>query len=175
MAVAEGTSSPAHNRRTRPTRQRQADAIYGTIITASVLASAGDELASLQLAVSVVITLGVYWIADVYARLLAEPMGNNRLPTWPDARAALAATWPLVSASFVPVLVLLLARLAGASSSVAATAALVATIVMLVAYAASASLAAGLRGAKLVAVTSIAALLGLVMIILKNVVLVHLH
>ena len=87
----------------------------------------------------------------------------------------LAATWPMVSASFTPVLVLTVARIAGASSSAAATAALAAAILMLTIYAWSACRAAGLRGAQMIGVTSIAAGLGVLMIILKNVVLVHLH
>ncbi len=156
-------------------RQGQADGVYGTIITASVLASAGDQLAALPLAISVVITLGVYWVADVYARLLAGPIRNGRLPTWPDARATLAATWPIVSASFTPVLVLGLARLVGASSAAAATDALAVAVVMLIIYAWSACRAASLRGIQIVAVTALAAALGVLMIILKNVVLVHLH
>ena len=174
--MAESSRSPSPN--TPPAgglRQEHADGIYGTIITASVLASAGADLAAVPLAVSVVITLGVYWIADVYARLLAGPIHHGRRPTWPEARAMLAATWPMVSASFTPVLVLTVARIAGASSSAAATAALAAAILMLTIYAWSACRAAGLRGAQMIGVTSIAAGLGVLMIILKNVVLVHLH
>lgn len=166
---------PVTTRQAGTLRQGQADGIYGTIITASVLASAGADLAAVPLAVSVVITLGVYWIADVCARLLVGPVHHGRPPTWPDARATLAATWPMVSASFTPVLVLAVARIVGASSSAAATAALAAAIFMLTIYAWSACRAAGLRGAQMMAVTSIAAGLGVLMIILKNVVLVHLH
>jgi hypothetical protein len=173
--VAESSRSPSRDTPAGALRQRHADGIYGTIITASVLASAGADLAALPLAVSVVITLGVYWIADVYARLLAGPIHHGRPPTWPDALAMLAATWPMVSASFTPVLVLAVARIAGASSSAAATAALAAAIFMLTIYAWSACRAAGLRGAQMIAVTSIAAGLGVLMIVLKNVVLVHLH
>ena len=111
----------------------------------------------------------------MYARLLAGPIRNGRLPTWPDARATLAATWPIVSASFTPVLVLGLARLVGASSAAAATDALAVAVVMLIIYAWSACRAASLRGIQIVAVTALAAALGVLMIILKNVVLVHLH
>jgi hypothetical protein len=153
----------------------QAGGIYGTIITASVLASAGDELATWPLATAVLITLAVYWIADVYAELLATQMARERLPTWTEARGTLAATWPMVSASFIPLLVLILAWLLGASSSAAATAALAVAIVMLTLCAWAACRAAGLRGARMLAVTAIAALLGLLMVVLKNVVLVQLH
>jgi hypothetical protein len=155
--------------------RRHADAIYGTIITASVFASAGDELATGPLAISVLITLAVYWIADVYAELLGDQLARKRLPTWLDIRSTLASSWPMVSATFSPLLVLFLAWVAGASSSVSATAGLVAAIVILAAYAWWACRAAGLRGARMFAVTSVAAVLGLLMIFLKNVVLVQLH
>ncbi len=163
---------PDPPRRGRP---RQADGIYGTIITASVLVSAGDELAALPLTVSVLVTLVVYWLADVYARLLADPLERGRLPSWHDARHALAESWPLVSVSFSPLLLLIVAWLLGARSSVAATVGLVAAIVMLITYSWAAARAASLRGHQIVAVTGVAALIGLVLIVLKNVVLVQLH
>jgi hypothetical protein len=123
----------------------------------------------------VLITLGVYWIADVYAQLLAGPMVNRRLPTWPDVRTMLATTWPMVSASYSPLLLVVLAWLLGASAYTAATVGLVEAILVLTIYAWSAGRAARLRGAQLFAVTSVAALLGVLMIVLKNVVLIHLH
>lgn len=174
-AVAGRATSPPAGTPTGARRYPQADGIYGTIITASVLASAGDELATWPLTVSVLITLGVYWIADVYSQLMAAQMEHKRLPTWPDVYRTLAITWPIVGASFSPLLVLILAWLLGASSSAAATAGLVTAIVMLTIYAWSACRAAGLRGTQRLAVTFIAALLGLLMIVLKNVVLIHLH
>ena len=130
--MTERSSSPSQSTAAGPHLQRQADGIYGTIITASVLASAGGQLAAVPLAISVLITLGVYWIADVYAQLLARSRRNNRAPIWPETRATMAATWPIVSASFIPVVLLVLARLAGASSSAAATIALAVAILMLV-------------------------------------------
>jgi hypothetical protein len=48
-------------------------------------------------------------------------------------------------------------------------------IVLLAIHGWSAGRAAQLRGRQLVAATSVAALLGLVMIVLKDVVLIHLH
>lgn len=173
--MPESASSRSPGAPTGAGRPGQADGIYGTIITASVLASAGDQLAALSLAISVGITLVVYWIADVYAQLLAGPVHQGRLPTRAEARDALGARWPMVSASAIPVLVLALVRVAGASSSAAATAALAAAIVMLTIYAWSACRAASLRGTQMIAVTSAAAALGVLMVVLKNVVLVQLH
>jgi hypothetical protein len=78
------------------------------------------------------------WCAAQQAYLCVD---RHRLPTWPDIRSALAATWPIVSGSYIPLLALVAARLVGASPSNAANAAAV----------------------------------GLLMIILKDVVLIHLH
>ena len=93
---------------------RRAAGIYGAIITASILAAAGNHLPVRALVVAVVVTLVVYWVAEEYAELLGEQAEAGRLPTWPHIRAALASTWPMVSVSFLPLLALVLARLAGA-------------------------------------------------------------
>ena len=68
-----------------------------------------------------------------------------------------------------------MARLLGASPPNAATAGLVTAIVLLMIYGWSSGRAAHLRGKQQLAITSIAAALGLLMIILKDVVLIHLH
>jgi hypothetical protein len=130
---------------------------------------------TLPLAVSIVVTLLVYWLAEEYAEILGEQLEGGRLPTWGDIRTALAATWPMVSASFIPLLSLVLARLLGASPSGAANAGLGTAVVLLVIYAWSAGRAARLRGRQLLIITSVAAALGLLMVVLKDVVLTHLH
>ena len=162
----------------RPARaplRRRAAGIYGTIITAAVLAATGDHVPTLPLAISILITLLVYWVAEEYAELLGEQLEAGQVPAWADIRAALAATWPMVTASYIPLLALVLARLLGASPPDAANAGLVAAIVLLMIYGWSSGRAAHLRGRQQLAITSIAAALGLLMIILKDVILIHLH
>src|SRR5215467_3112787 len=112
--------------------RRRAAGIYGAII-----AAVGGQLSTRALTVSVLITLLVYWVAEEYAELLGEQVTGGHLPTWAYIRAALAHTWPMVSASYLPLVALVLAQLAG--------------------------------------VTAIAAALGLVMVVLKDLVLIHLH
>jgi hypothetical protein len=155
--------------------RRRAAGIYGAIITAAILDAAGGHLATTVLVISVVVTLLVYWLAEEYAEVLGEQAAGGRLPGWAYIRGALAATWPMVSASFVPLLALVLARLAGASSLVAANVGLVAAIVLLTIHGWLAGRSAGLHGRKLLFATSVAAALGLVMILLKDLVLIHLH
>jgi hypothetical protein len=174
-AVAGSAGPQPPSEPAEPPRLRPADGIYGTIITASVLASAGDELAAGPLAVSVVITIAVYWLVDVYSELLGGHFERGRLPSWEEVRTAMFVAWPMISASFIPLVVLGLGRLSGLSHSSAATGALASALAMLVIYAWTAGHAAQLRGGRLAFVTSIAAVLGILMIVLKNVVLVHLH
>ena len=81
----------------------------------------------------------------------------------------------MVAASFVPLLVLVASRLAGASTAAAANAGLIAAVVLLVYHGWSAGRAAHLAGRALLIATLAAAALGLVMVLLKDLVLIHLH
>jgi hypothetical protein len=156
-------------------RERRAAGIYGAIVTAAILAAVGGRLPTVALVVSVVVTLLVYWVAEEYAEILGEQAEGGTLPTWAYIRGALAATWPMVSASYAPLLALLLARLAGASALAAANVGLVAATVLLVVHGWSAGRSSQLRGWQLLLATAVAAGLGLVMILLKDLVLIHLH
>jgi len=100
---------------------------------------------------------------------------GGHLPTWAYIRAALAHTWPMVSASYLPLLALVLARLTGVSASAAANYGLAVAILLLTFHGWSAGRASRLHGWPLAGVTAIAAALGLVMVALKDLVLIHLH
>jgi hypothetical protein len=162
-------------RGTKSVGRRRAAGIYGAIITAAIIAAVGDHLRTGALVVSVVVTLVVYWLAEEYAELLGEQIAGGVVPSRAYIREALAATWPMVSASFVPLLLLLLARVAGASPLTAANVGLVAAIVLLTIHGWLAGRSAQLHGRQLLLATSVAAALGLGMIALKDLVLIHLH
>ena len=68
------------------------------------------HLPTQPLSVSILVTLLVYWLAEEYAELLGEQLEAGHPPTWADVRTALAATWPMVSSSYIPLLSLILAR-----------------------------------------------------------------
>jgi hypothetical protein len=155
--------------------RRRAASIYGAIITAAVIAASGGELSTVALVIAVVVTLLVYWVAEEYAEVLGEQAEGGRLPTWASIRGMLADTWPMVSASFLPLLALALARVAGASAPAAANAGLGVAIALLLLYGWSASRAARLHGRQLVLSAAVTAALGIAMILLKDVVLIHLH
>lgn len=175
MTVGELAHADRPGRAARSSGRRRAAGIYGTIITAAVIAATGVRLTTSALVVSVVVTLLVYWVAEEYAELLGEQLEAGHLPTWREVRTALAATWPMVSASYVPLLALVLARWLGASPSAAANVGLVVAVMLMIFYGWSAGRAARVDGKRLVVITSVAAALGLMMIVLKDVVLIHLH
>ena len=81
----------------------------------------------------------------------------------------------MISASFAPLVALVLARLAGASNLTAANAGLVVALLLLTFHGWLAGRAAQLRSWQLCFATGFAAALGLVMILLKDLVLTHLH
>jgi hypothetical protein len=122
-----------------------------------------------------VVTLLVYWIAEEYAEVLGEQAAGGHLPSRASIQGALVSTWPTVTASYLPLLAVVVAKLAGASALTAANVGLVVAIVLLTVHGWLAGRAAQLQGWKLLWATSIAAGLGLVMILLKDLVLIHLH
>ena len=172
VAAGEGAPlEPAAENRGR----RRAAGIYGAIITAAILDVAGGHVSTTALAVSVIATLLVYWIAEEYAEILGEQAAGGRLPSWTSIKRALGSTWPMVTASYIPLLVVVVTKVAGASALTAANVGLVVAIVLLTVHGWLAGRAAQLQGWKLLWATSIAAGLGLVMILLKDLILIHLH
>ena len=81
----------------------------------------------------------------------------------------------MVSSCYLPLVALLIARAAGASPLAAANTGLAVAIVILSVHGWLAGRSARLSGWKLAVATSVAALLGITMILLKNLVLLHLH
>ena len=140
--------------------RRRAAGIYGAIITAAILDTAGEHLPTDALVVAILITLLVYWLAEEYAEILGEQAEGGRLPSWSSIRGALFTTWPMVSASYLPLLALLVARLAGVSALLAANIGLLAVLVLLTVHGWAAGRSAELRGWQLLAATFAATALG---------------
>jgi len=174
VTIAEGDG-----RRPKPlakvSGRERAAGIYGAIITAAILAASGSEQSTRALVTAVVVTLLVYWVAEEYAEVLGEQAEGGHLPTCASIRAMLASTWPMVTASFLPLLAVVIARVLGASALTASNIGLGLAIALLMIHGWSAGRAAQLRGAQLLLSTSVALALGIVMILLKDVVLLHLH
>src|SRR5215468_7762175 len=95
--------------------RRRAAGIYGAIITAAILDTAGGHVSTAVLVISVVVTLLVYWIAEEYAEVLGEHTTGGRLPSRAYIWDSLVSRWPMVSASYLPLLAVVIATVAGAS------------------------------------------------------------
>ena len=158
----------------RQETERRAAGIYGAIVTAAILAAVGGQLPTAALVVPVVVTLLVYWVAEEYAEILGEQAEGGILPTWaPSAepwpppgrwsprptRPCSRCCWPGWPGRRLwwP------QRRPGAAT------------VLLVFHGWSAARSSQLRGWHLLLATVVAAGLGLVMILLKDLVLIHLH
>jgi hypothetical protein len=96
--------------------KREADlasAIYGTILVTAVVVgtSADSHITAGWGALIVFITTFVFWLAHVYANLLAFRAAERRMPSGAEVRRIALDEWPIIQAGFFPIAVL---RLAGA-------------------------------------------------------------
>ena len=148
-------------------RRTKASALYGLILAGAVLATAGPEARLAFVALSLVGTLTVYWIAETYVHLMAERQAVHHELSRSQMAAMSSNGLPLITVSTVPLIILLLAAVAGLSTALAEDIALYANTVLLVVAGFRMSRDAGLTGARLIASTLISGLLGLSMIVLK--------
>jgi len=117
-------------------------AIIGTVVCAAVIAyGVGHAASTGQLSIAIVGTVGVYWVAHLHAVTISSALTHGHHPS-EAVRHALAETAPIAAASIIPLGVLLLTNLAGASLSGSAWTALLVTIGLLAFY----SYVAGARG-----------------------------
>jgi hypothetical protein len=141
-------------------------AIYGLIVSSAVMASASYEESAARVAIAVLVTLLVYWIAEQYAAVLSARL-DGRPTTAAHIRASLRKGWPMVQASYAPLVVLLLAGLLGADAKVAVVIALIFTTVLLFGLGWLAGRRSGISGPGLLLSALLGGGLGVVMIVLK--------
>jgi hypothetical protein len=117
-------------------------AITGTVVCAAAIAYGAGHLQSLgRLCLAILGTVAVYWLAHLHAVTLGSSLTHRHHP-FAALRHALRETAPIAGASVVPLLALVLCRLAGTELRTAAWIALLATIGLLTLY----SYVAGARG-----------------------------
>jgi hypothetical protein len=149
------------------------EGIYGLILAVSVIAVSQeyDATNAGTIAVTVLVTGVVFWLAHVYARILSRSMVADRWPTRAETREVLRHDWPLVEVT-IPLVVLLLLGVVGlVADRLAVSLAVAAALAELAAagaYAARTS-GSGVTGAVLSAAIAVA--LGGAVVLLK--VLVH--
>jgi hypothetical protein len=91
--------------------ERLKGALYGTILVTSLVAGLGEDedLSAWDIAFWVVLTNVVFWLAHVYAGLVAEHLRRRRPPRPRDLAHEMAVQWPMVQAVTLPTVALLLA------------------------------------------------------------------
>lgn len=154
-------------RLTHDTAEGTASGIYGVIVCAAMLVTSHAERAW-QEVLAVLITLTIYWAAERYARILAERIHQGRRPTWRTVRHQLTSGWEIVTASTLPLLILVLMRLSGVSLETAEFAALSCTTVLLCAAGWRMGAAGRLTTAERLVSTATAGGFGVAMILLKT-------
>jgi hypothetical protein len=117
-------------------------AITGTVVCAAAIAyGAGHVNSTAELCLAILGTVLVYWLAHLHAITVGSSLTHRHHPVV-AFRHAVAATAPILGASILPLVVLLVSRLLGAELRQAAWMALVATVALLATY----SYLAGARG-----------------------------
>ncbi|MCM3924340.1 hypothetical protein ND748_22050 [Frankia sp. AiPs1] len=150
--------------------------IYGTVLTAGLLAAQDPQHDSLaRTVIDVLVTVTVFWLAHGYAHAVGHHLAPGRRSPGPGppqgllrlAWTALLRNWPLVQASVLPLAVLILARVAGATAEGALQAALWTCVVLLAVWGLLAGGAAGLTGWRLARYATGSSLLGLILVALE--------
>jgi hypothetical protein len=144
-----------------------ASGIYGLVVAGATLATSAAFESLRTVAAAVLVTVLVYWAAESYAHALATRVVLHRALTRGESVRVVRQGWPMVSASYVPLLSLLVAGLVGAGVTTAVLTALIVTTVLLGVAGATAGWSSGVRGVRLVATVAISLAFGLVMIGLK--------
>jgi hypothetical protein len=109
-----------------------ANAIYGIIVSSAVMASVHGQSVA-RLAAAALVTLIIYWLAERFAHVMAKRIVHAPALSWPELRRELGGGWELVTASFLPLAVLVGAGVLGATVSRAVIAALVCSTALLAA------------------------------------------
>jgi hypothetical protein len=146
--------------------QELAHAIHGTVVGSAVMVGASLHGTLPQVVITVVATLLVFWATERYAELLAA---GARGPGTGRARvvAALRHGWPMLESSYAPVIVLLLVSAIGAKLPVAVLAALGLSTLLLAGLGYDAARRSGASVATALGWSTMSALLGVAIIVLK--------
>lgn len=142
-------------------------AITGTVVCAAAIAYGAGHVASTgELSLVILGTTLVYWLAHLHAVTLGSSLTHRHHPVV-AFRHAVATTMPILGASVLPLLVLLLFELLGADLHTAAWAALVTTIALLTCYSYLAGVRGGLDTGGRIASACAGAALGILVALLK--------
>ncbi len=147
-------------------------AIYGLILIGSLMAAESYKHEThLDVLLSALITLVVYWLAHAYALALGRRIEGSEALSLRSLREGLTDSASVMQGAILPMLALLLAWVAGVSSQTAIDAALWSTVAVLIALELLAGLRAKERPLELVLSCCVGAGIGVAVLALK--VLLH--
>lgn len=145
-----------------------AEAIFGTLVAAAVLATKGRRGESgVGIFWLALLVLFLYWLAHVYADVVGERLHTGTRPGWSRIVKAALRDWSMLRGSLLPLAIFGLVRLIGASVNASLLAALWSTVFLLGMWGLVAALRGGARGLELLLETLVCAALGCLTLVLK--------
>src|SRR5664279_5060908 len=97
--MSETNRAPTQAARRRRPERDYTSAVYGSVLAASVIVSAGEARSPVALAVLIVVSGFVFWIAHVYAATVASVHGGWRVAA---IRTGMQHEWPVAAAAIPP-------------------------------------------------------------------------
>jgi hypothetical protein len=151
--------------------EQLAGGIYGTVVVAGLLAATGpdDDPEVWPTALWVVVTVVVFWLAHSWARTMAR-RATGLADRRREMQQSLARHWPVVQSAFPPIIVMLIARLFGASDETAILIAALSCIVLLAGWGVVVGRQEHESTPRVAATAAGCALLGALMVLLKVVI-----
>ena len=146
-----------------------AASVYGTVLTIAMIVaySADSDLDPLLIAVAVLVTVAVFWVAHVHAELLAMRYALGHPLAGSEIRAQLRHGWPMVEAAFLPAIALALGGIGVFDDDTSVVLALGIGVAQLAAWGVAIGRRERLRLLGVIGVTALNVGLGLVVVALK--------
>ncbi|MET9882878.1 hypothetical protein ABZZ20_06865 [Streptomyces sp. NPDC006430] len=160
---SEGDAGPR-----RASRTDYAGAVYGSLLAASVVATAGvsDPYPRLNLVLLLLVTGLVFWATHVYARLAGERLVGEPLRRH-EVRAVALHEWSIVEAAALPAAAVILGGLLGVDMVGTAWLAMAVAVVQQVTWACVGAAKAGASRGLMVTEGAVNLVLGLVIVATK--------
>jgi hypothetical protein len=145
--------------------------IYGLILTGTSLAASTQHEHVVYVALTVIVTVLVFWVAHTYAHLSAARAVLHRKLTRLEIAHGFGGAFALVTSCFIPLGVLILLGIFGANTDTATYIALGVAAVMIAGTAGVGAYRSDVRGWRLAGATALGLAMGLALIGLKLIVL----
>ena len=158
-ASADRADLPRHG------RTDYAGAVYGSLLAASVVATAGTlgSYPGLKLIVLLLVTGLVFWVTHVYAHLSGERLVGQPW-SWHETRRVAVHEWAIVEAAVLPAAAVALAAVAGLDEATAAWLAIGVAVAQQVAWACLGAARAGATRRQMIVEGAVNLLLGLIIV-----------